>query len=357
MDVLLCNKNVMMRNPVLVREKLEVIRKGGNEKLIVISDFDYTLSRVHDLSNNECITTYGVFDAALIEKAPIIYQKLEELKAKFIPIEFDPNIPTEEKIPHMEEWWESAHEQILRASLTREDIEKSVMNAKLEFRDGVVDMIKNLEYLQIPLIVFSAGIGDVIEVFLRNQLRTVPQNVRIVSNMMTYDENGVISGFSDPLIHTFSKNGSVIVNNSSFYCDVAKRTNRLLLGDSLGDVAMDEGLNNDGISLKIGFLNPLRSELSVDGRLEKYLGEYDIVIRFDQTVTVPHLLLKLFTQGCYESDIQKSKGSIVRSLDCNYTSSVEKDDNEEEACSQRLVDGVQVRNKISSNRKKCISEN
>lgn len=70
---------------------------------------------------------------------------------------------------------------------------------------------------------------------------------------MEFDGNERLVGFKPPLIHTFNKNDSVIPVNCNN--GLAGRNNVILLGDSIGDVTMAEGVKVRGNLLKIGFLN------------------------------------------------------------------------------------------------------
>lgn len=56
------------------------------------------------------------------------------------------------------------------------------------FRDGCNDLFKLLHCHKIPLLIFSAGLGDIIEEVLR-QRSTYYDNMKVVSNFMKYDKN------------------------------------------------------------------------------------------------------------------------------------------------------------------------
>lgn len=74
-----------------------------------------------------------------------------------------------------------------------------------------------------------------------------------MSNFLQYDENGLLTGLDlNNLIHVFNKNESAL--RGTDYFDIVKsRDHILLMGDSLGDSNMSEGMYTTHV-LKIGFL-------------------------------------------------------------------------------------------------------
>lgn len=234
MEYLLKNPNVHIRDKGGVAKKLARMSHDGRNGLMVISDFDFTLSKYHDKDGNRCWATHGVFDSGANKIYPDLTERLQRLKEKYIKIEFCPTMTSEEKTPYMETWWNSSHDEILKTKFTYELIDSFVKESKIELRDDCVDFVENLNANKIPLIVFSAGIGNIIEIFFKHIFEEIPNNVHIISNMMEFDENNVAYKFSEPLIHTFCKNSTVIRKEQSFFHKVNNRHNILLLGDSLG---------------------------------------------------------------------------------------------------------------------------
>lgn len=291
-DSIFNHPQVMIRDRNVVEKKLRIMIDDGKEKLMVISDFDYTLSRFEDSKGRRCWTTHGVFDNCSKQIDPKLAMKFQLLKEKYYPIEFDPNLSHDQKVPLMEEWWKASHQHIISAGFHRSTVEMFVRSSKIALRDQAEQMVLRLNQLGVPLVVFSAGIGNIIEMYLEQRLGQIPSNIRIISNMMKFDERGVVSSFSEPLIHTFCKNSSVIRKETEFFHGMSGRNNVILLGDSMGDVHMDVGVEKDGPTLKIGFLNTDVSTL-----LDHYMEVYDVVLVQDQSMQIPDAILQAIAAG------------------------------------------------------------
>ncbi|KAK6047573.1 Pyrimidine 5'-nucleotidase, partial [Cooperia oncophora] len=187
-DTIFNHPQVMMRDRDAVEKKLRIMVEGGKEKLMVISDFDYTLSRYEDSLGRRCWTTHGVFDNCSKQVDPELSLKLQRLKEKYFPVEFDPKLTLEQKVPYMEEWWNTSHNHIVSARFHRRTVENFVRNSKIILRDQADQMMTRLNQLGVPLVVFSAGIGNIIEMYLEQRLGQIPSNIHIISNMMNFDD-------------------------------------------------------------------------------------------------------------------------------------------------------------------------
>eukprot|EP00959_Pyramimonas_sp_CCMP1952_P413130 8657158-Pyramimonas_sp.AAC.1 len=108
----------------------------------------------------------------------------------------------------MEEWYSQAHDLLLGEGVTLEHIRDAVKGANLALRPRVCDVIKTLQDNNVPFLVFSAGIANVISEVLAQKFGKLKESTHIVSNWMYFDEHGNHRGFSEPLIHMFNKNES-----------------------------------------------------------------------------------------------------------------------------------------------------
>ncbi|PVD38186.1 hypothetical protein C0Q70_00797 [Pomacea canaliculata] len=251
--------------------------EDAHHKLQVVADFDRTLSKYTN-NGHVCSTTHGVLEDS--QYMPDDFKiEATHLKEKYLPIEFDGTKSTAEKIPSMIEWWTKGHELITRAHLTYDLLRNIVCESTACLRDGCRWFFDQLHKHEIPLLIFSAGVGDIIREIIIHQA-TLYDNMKIVSNFLKFDDSGKVIGFEGDLIHVYNKNENA-VHSSDYFENIKHRGNLLLLGDSLGDLHMAEGAEDVECTLKIGFLN-----IKVEENLQQYVENFDIVIVQDETLEV-----------------------------------------------------------------------
>lgn len=61
-------------------------------------------------------------------------QETKRLNDKYLPIEMDPHLSIDEKIPYMERWWEDSAKLFSGLQLEAGQIEKTVARSSLHFR-------------------------------------------------------------------------------------------------------------------------------------------------------------------------------------------------------------------------------
>ena len=140
---------------------------------------------------------------------------------------------------------------------------------------GAKDFFVKLYKENVPVLILSAGIGNVINGVLKyNQLFL--NNIYIDSNYLEFID-GEISKVSNNIIHTMNKNSDNLLKK--FGDKVDGKENIILFGDILSDINMvrHEDLNR---TLTIGFLDS-----KIDENLKYYNNTFDIVCTNDTSFT------------------------------------------------------------------------
>jgi cytosolic 5'-nucleotidase 3 len=138
----------------------------------------------------------------------------------------------EEKTPFMIEWWTKTFELIIDSQISRENLIEIVRNSTTHLKDGCQWLFHTLERCEIPLLIFSAGLGDIIQEWIIQQCGSF-KNMKIVSNFMSFDYNSnIITGFQGNMIHIFNKNEGVLLD-TEYEKQIENRHNVILLGNFL----------------------------------------------------------------------------------------------------------------------------
>jgi len=271
---------ILFRDEAEFQKKKTVLVSGGPEHVHFVVDFDRTLT-AHKLEDGSVASSsHGALESPIVFDQDTLVH-LKELTEKYYPIEICHEKTQEEKIPFMLEWWGTAHELMLKAKVKQTAIGDCVRASSMALRKGARELLLECRNAQIPLLLFSAGLHDVIVEALKMWGYGEDKNIHVVSNRMIFN-GGEITGFTEPIIHTFCKNeGSARTLLGDEYTQaVDHRESVILLGDSLGDVHMIDGAS--GLTdtrknvIRIGFLNDKFDDLR-----EKYLNEYDVVLEGD----------------------------------------------------------------------------
>ncbi|HEY1037019.1 MAG TPA: hypothetical protein VGE62_00390 [Candidatus Paceibacterota bacterium] len=244
-------------------KKIAVLADLGLDNLHIVADFDKTLTAAY-ANGKPAIQTWETFELGEEYDA-----EKSRMTAMYQPVEYDRSVPIETKKEKMDEWWRLHLEALIKHGLTRGHIEAGVSHKRITPRDGLHELCAFASGHGVPLLVFSAGLGDVIqELFRANGL--LSGNLHIVSNFFVFDEAGIPTGFKDRVVHSYNKS-EVQLGESAYAGELKGRKNVLLLGDSLGDVHMADGMPHDCI-IRIGFLNGNAA------LLDAYLEAFDAVI-------------------------------------------------------------------------------
>ncbi len=274
--------NVIISRTERYEQLVSTLREGGPSNLHVVADFDKTLTKgvwkgEKRFSLIELIRKYHYLPLGYVTEA-------YGLADTYRPWENDLSLSLEERKKRMVEWW-STHVHVMgKYGLSRKIVEKIIAEQELGPREGLSTFLDTLSAKQVPLLILSAAVTDLIEGFLRKE-KMMHDNMHVISNAFAYDAAGIVTGYQSMIIHSLNKS-EVAVRDSPYFPLVKNRPNVILLGDGLGDVEMADGLNHACV-LKVGFLND-----NVEKNLDAYTQAYDVVILNDGKMDFVNELLK-----------------------------------------------------------------
>ncbi len=274
-------EEVYFNNKELLQQKIKEIRSKGLNKLHVVSDFDRTLTKCFFESKKIPSTFALIREGGYLTKD--YPKKAFALFDKYHPIEVDDSLDYDFRFKKMKEWWDNHEKLLIESGMHQKVIDDILEKYPKIFRDGTIQFLDYLSSKNVPLLIFSSGIGNLIEGYLKKEDRLTP-NINILSNTFEFNSEGFATGYKNGIIHVMNKPETKIEDKR--YKDlITKRNNVILLGDSLGDLGMVNDLYTNVI-IKIGFLNE-----DLENKLELYKSKFDVVIANDGSMNYVNRLL------------------------------------------------------------------
>jgi cytosolic 5'-nucleotidase 3 len=254
-------------NEELLKAKLE---KFNRNNFHIVADFDKTITKAV-INGKKHSSSW-----ALIREEDYLGEeysrKAHKLFEKYHPIEISKTIPYEERYKEMINWWKEHKDLLVECGLSKEIIEKTIKKDKVEFRENYETFFQLLKENNIPILIFSAGIGNIIEGILKLK-KQLTSNIQIIANFFKFDENGKTTGYKyDRVVNTYNKNEHQLEDHP-YQKEIKDRKNVLLLGDQMGDLGMTEGIEHNEI-IKVGFAN-------TESDKEVFQKHFDLVITED----------------------------------------------------------------------------
>ena len=158
-------------------DKIEKI-KITKDNCYVILDFDKTLTSKESLDSWIAILDFDLYGKKCKEK-------MEQINAKYQPMEQDYTLDDKIKEKYMVEWYSKSMDFLYDYQLTNTNLKKALQRETIKFRKGAKEFLQELEQKKIPVIILSAGIGNVIEEFLKKQ-ECYGDNIYIISNFIDF---------------------------------------------------------------------------------------------------------------------------------------------------------------------------
>ena len=225
----------------------EIIAEG-REKLHLIFDFDRTLTIGKDGSSlaSTCFSMFreqGTLGENYTQTSTALFNT-------YHPLEISHTVSNDEKTRAMDEWWKKHLELLVAHKLSKADFKNTVNNGNVKLRKYVKEVFEICRQKNIPIIILSAGLGDLITCILEKE-KINHSNVTIVSNWFLFEGDTVV-GYKTPFIHATNKDEDHL--SQQVKESLIGRNNIVLAGDSLSDLKMLPS-QNTGRTITFGFLN------------------------------------------------------------------------------------------------------
>lgn len=256
----------LISNEQKTQEIIAKMANGGANKLHILSDFDKTITAVSYINGKPVGSLIGQLRAGGYLTADYAAASYE-LFDRYSHFEHDTHVPREQRMHHMEEWWQKHHELLIKCRLNRHDMDTVMESAHMKLRDGANVFFKILHQYHIPIIIISGGPAYMIERML-SQANLLTDNVYIVANEYEFDEAGYMTKAKLPIIHSLNKY-EIILREFPFFAELKERLNVILLGDQIDDLGMIEGFDYENL-LTIAFSHREEDE-------QKFADKFDVV--------------------------------------------------------------------------------
>ena len=240
-------------------EKLDRFKKISN--FYIITDFDRTLT-TKDSQPSMGIIPQFLGGECLKERTKIFNY--------YRPLELDYTIDKKEKQKIMKEWADKSF-TLISKYITEDNINKALENANIHFRKGAKDFLIKMNNMNIPVIIMSSGIGNILKAFLEKE-KCLFKNIVIVSNFFEF-KNGKANIELNSIMATLNKEYKKIPQN--IRNKLEQKENAILFGDLIEDIKManEEKLSN---TITVGFL-----DANVEDNLKEFNKNFDVVLTED----------------------------------------------------------------------------
>lgn len=273
----------MLSHSEQVQETIHAIRAAGVQRFHVLADFDRTLTRAYiDGVKAPPSVLAQVREGKYL--TPDYAPQAHALFDKYAPLEKDQNLSFEERKAKMHEWWTAHFKLLVRSGFDKATIAQIVATRTIRFREGMEEFMQFLHQHHIPLVIMSAGPGDMITEHLRVE-NFLTDNVHVVANLYDWDDHGKAIKIREPIIHSLNKS-DIALRTFPVFKEIEQRKTVLLLGDSIGDAAMIHGFEYDNL-IKVAFLNQ-----DTEKETATFAENFDVVLPGDPSMQAVNEMLE-----------------------------------------------------------------
>lgn len=285
--------------------KLKSILSNTKSPLVVIADYDNTLTKAF-ANSKPSRSAFGVIEESALN-SPQYISDAKALDDKCREYENDISIHFNKRKEIMENWYNAGLELMVNEKISKDLLHKMVCESVNEkhvmFREGIEDFFTLLIAHNIPLILISGGIKQVIEgefkLFTKHYDTLIKKGLlKIIANEFIFKDDIVVD-YVKPTILTFNKNqflnDEIVLlqnetkKNANSNANAHNEKNIIFLGDHLNDIDAIIDLKYN-TCLSFAFYNVLQGDVP-----QSYCDNYDVVIRNDgDFLIVNEVISKIF---------------------------------------------------------------
>ncbi|MCQ2452691.1 MAG: HAD-IB family phosphatase [Oscillospiraceae bacterium] len=162
---------------------LTVMNSVGDRELIVICDFDGTITTADSDKTMNAMAKYCGYDSEFAKARDALYQ------------EYAPQVEKaegDEKRKLERKWWTAQMNLLQKAPLTPEAYVDAANKLNFTIREEAAELLAYCEEHEIPVFVVSAGLGN-LAIPLLAFSGNLSMNMRVLSNFVRYEEGKAIS--------------------------------------------------------------------------------------------------------------------------------------------------------------------
>ena len=316
------NKKIIITDPHILEQKKLIFQKsfkyhddndGTKDKIIFISDFDYTLFNKYNYETGDKYTSsYGMYNQDVFGgNQETVIEARKKLHAYYLKFEEDISIDENIRKEKLLEWNVKALELMAHPKFTKESVKKMV---ELKYNDKFVNIKKNVSKfyeklieLNIPIIIVSGGIKEIIIEFMQLlNIKGLNEYIKrgrlsFIANEILFDENTKkCIGYNKNVIYGFNKSEYVAKLVHEKYPNVE---NVMVFGDldtdykSIEKLNLDKNKNVIGVGFLYYYPNEVKDEkfkIDDNDSLEFFKKFFDVNLLMDEGYDYPIELLNIF---------------------------------------------------------------
>ena len=284
--------------------------KSNPRNIIFITDFDYTITKRYNYQKNSTLfSSYRFYDESLIGgDQQKILDIQNQLCNEYMKYETDNTYDKKIREQKVHEFYSKSLDVYINPKFTRNSIGKMLekFKEKYELRKYTKELFELLIKLDIPIVIVSGGVKEVIIDLLKTSINNFEKylsekKIVIIANELYFEEGKGCIGHSTNVIYAFNKSNFVKETIKNNFPQVK---NVIVMGDHLNDFdsVQDLEINKNDI-IGIGFVN-IKPEILNDEtkkdiikkNVEEYNNVYDVNLIGDSDFDFIIKLLKKFQQ-------------------------------------------------------------